>query len=72
MLKSLTLLPLFLLVTALGCKSSSAKSSDFPCTCGTAESAIEPCLHPLCQKGQHNPGNPDCACGTMTIGEGKK
>ena len=71
-----TLLTLLLLLAA-ACESpaptsNKAKSSDFPCNCGTAEAAFHPCLNPVCARGENNPDNPDCACGHMTNGEAPK
>lgn len=50
----------------LGCRSN-APQQDVPCTCGQPAADIEGCAHHLCLKGQRNPDNPDCICGSLTI-----
>lgn len=56
------------LAALAACRSNQA-NTDFACTCGTPEAAFEACLHPACADGKHNPDNPDCACGTLSLGE---
>jgi hypothetical protein len=64
---------LFSLVALTGCKSDSADQSsdnhDFPCICGTADAALNSCLHSTCVSGEGNDENPDCACGTLSINQ---
>lgn len=50
----------------LACHSSSARY-EVPCTCGQPEADIEGCAHPACLRGERNPDNPDCVCGSLTI-----
>ncbi len=50
----------------LACKSSSG-SADVPCTCGSPEADLDGCAHALCVAGKHNPDNPDCVCGTLSL-----
>ena len=71
-IQSLSLL--VLLILPLSCRSSeehaakhSAKHDAVPCTCGQPEADIHGCAHHQCVKGERNPDNPDCVCGTLTI-----
>jgi len=52
----------------LACRSSTEKD-EVPCTCGTAQADIEGCAHEACLRGERNPDNPDCVCGTLKIKE---
>jgi hypothetical protein len=54
------------LLFPLACRSSSPQD-DVPCTCGEATADIEGCAHPACLRGERNPDNPDCVCGSLTI-----
>ena len=64
-------------LTLIGCRSKTgseaqaapAAESGPTCICGTAEAAIEACIHPACMDGESNAGNPDCACGSLSIEE---
>jgi hypothetical protein len=50
----------------LGCRSS-AVEDEVPCTCGEPVADIEGCAHLSCLRGERNPDNPDCVCGSLTI-----
>lgn len=43
--------------------------STVPCTCGDAMTAMTGCAHSLCAAGKHNPENPDCVCGPISLVE---
>jgi hypothetical protein len=73
-MKLLPILLLGVLATLSSCKSSgesAAQANAERCICGTPEGDFEGCPHPLCVRGERNPDNPDCVCGSMKIG-GKK
>lgn len=68
----LTVCLLLGLVATLGaCKSAGddAATSQVVCTCGTPEGDFEGCAHPLCLKGERNPDNPNCVCGSLKFGK---
>jgi len=74
-MKTLSLLLVAALLCALpmACKSSSDKSADVPCVCGTDIGDLEGCAHPACREGKSNPANPNCVFGKIEIpGEKKK
>ena len=67
-----------ILALALGaCRSSEPEPdpatdvdlSSVPCTCGDEMTAVVGCAHPMCAAGVTNPGNPDCVCGPIVLGE---
>jgi len=67
-----TLFALLLMLAVLAACQSDPKeepATEFPCTCGTDETAFHGCLHPLCVEGETNPDNLDCVCGTLSIDE---
>jgi hypothetical protein len=74
-MKFVTILLLCALPAVAACKGTGADSAAVAaaqrCTCGTPEADFEGCTHPACVKGERNPENPDCVCGTMKIGEKK-
>ena len=53
----------------LACKSSGTKDANIPCTCGQAEADLDGCAHAACLAGKNNPDNPDCVCGSLSIGK---
>jgi hypothetical protein len=57
---------LALVLTPLACRGTET-AADIPCTCGEPATDIEGCAHPLCVSGKHNPDNPDCVCGTLSL-----
>jgi hypothetical protein len=68
------LLFLVLLLLPLSCRSGSKNEAKHdalhaaaPCTCGQPEADVQGCAHHQCLKGERNPDNPDCVCGTLTI-----
>lgn len=66
-MRSLRLLALSLaFVVPLGCRSG-AKHGEVPCTCGQPEADMQGCAHHACLRGERNPDNPDCVCGSLTI-----
>lgn len=56
-----------------GCKSKDEATdanhavSAAPCTCGDPMTDMEGCACPKCSKGEHNPDNPNCVCGTYEL-----
>lgn len=64
-LRSLALL--VLCSVPLACRSSGASMHEVPCICGQPAADFEGCAHEACVKGQRNPDNPDCVCGSLTI-----
>jgi hypothetical protein len=61
-----TLALLVLCFVPPACRSTAAHG-EVPCTCGQPAADIEGCAHSACVKGQRNPDNPDCVCGTLSI-----
>jgi len=55
------------LAVPLACRASGAAASEVPCTCGEPETALVGCAHDACLKGERNPDNVDCVCGTLSI-----
>jgi hypothetical protein len=47
--------------------SAGASSVAIPCTCGDPLTDFTGCQCASCSKGQRNPGNPLCVCGTLDI-----
>jgi hypothetical protein len=68
-MNTVRMLALLVLCTVpLACRSSSgAAASEVPCTCGEPTTDIEGCAHSSCLKGERNPDNPDCVCGSLSI-----
>jgi hypothetical protein len=62
-----TFLLLAVLATPWGCKSPQVgyDATAVVCICGTPESQLEGCPHPLCLSGEGNPDNEDCVCGPL-------
>jgi hypothetical protein len=65
-MKLLRIVALLLCAAPMSCKSSPSYA-DQPCTCGQAATDFEGCPHPKCAKGERNPDNVDCVCGSMSI-----
>jgi hypothetical protein len=51
----------------LACRSPAAEKDEVPCTCGQPQADIEGCAHESCLRGERNPDNPDCVCGSLKI-----
>jgi hypothetical protein len=66
-MKLLRIVALLLCAAPVSCKSPSPSYADLPCTCGQAAADFEGCTHPKCAKGERNPDNPDCVCGSLSI-----
>ena len=64
---------LVLLLLPLSCRSAATHDTakhdhdTVPCTCGQPEADVHGCAHHQCLKGERNPDNPDCVCGSLTI-----
>ena len=68
-----TLLPLLVLpllaLGSLACRSQpdASDAAAVECICGEPIADVEGCPHPVCARGERNPGNPECVCGTLSI-----
>lgn len=75
---SITVLLAAALAAALSvssCKSQRHSPPDYDpsavtCICGQPEERFDGCHHPLCMRGEGNPENPDCVCGSLFDDEG--
>jgi hypothetical protein len=52
---------------ALAAACSTPKDEYVECICGTPEEAIYGCPYSRCARGEGNPDNPDCVCGTLSL-----
>jgi hypothetical protein len=59
------------ILPALACKSTSANATDaaIACTCGKPEADLDGCACARCIAGESNPDNPDCVCGSLSLGK---
>lgn len=58
------------LLSVLACKSNRHEPPPYDenqvtCICGTPEARFEGCHYPPCLRGEGNPDNDDCVCGSF-------